>query len=176
MLYNNCYYTCQKEFCQAKKSVLQRSFKYFLRKLYARVCGEAAVNGQYYTRDKACRFIVDKEQKSAFELFAFAKSAHGRRCQNFARSCRGRAVVVPQKLCVLLRGEEAGRNSVDADTYLGEVHRKPLRKVGNCRLCAAVCRNFRQGRVRVHRRNIQNIASLSAYHLTGKCLRGNQRA
>ena len=66
------------------------------------VGGEAAVDGEDYAGDEACGFIVEEEEKSALKLLAFAESAHGRRGKNFAGARGGSAVIVEEKLCILL--------------------------------------------------------------------------
>ena len=56
------------------------------------------------------------------------------------------------------------------------MHRQPLGKVGHSSLGAGVGRDLGQGQVGVHAGNVQDVAALAAYHLTGKGLRGQQRA
>ena len=151
-------------------------FAIYSERLYSGISGEAAVDRQNHARDKACSLIVYKEEKSALQLLGFTESAHGSCGKYLARSRGGSTVGIEEKRGVLLGGEEAGSNSVYSDAYLGEMHGKPLGEVRYCRLGTRVRGDLGEGSICVHRGNIQNIASLSAYHLASKRLGGNKRA
>ena len=66
---------------------------------------------------------------------------------------------VPQKLFVLLGGEEARRDGVAADAAFGEVHRQPLGEVGHAGLCRAVRGDLGQRREGVHRADVEDASS-----------------
>ena len=127
-----------------------------------------------FARDKGRRLVVEKEEKSSLQLRRFAEATHGSSGEDLARSCCGGAVIVPKQFCVLLGGEEAGGNGVDADADAREVHGKPLGEVRNCRLGARICGDLGQGSIGVHRGDVENGAALSAHHLTGERLGGNE--
>lgn len=57
------------------------------------------------------------------------------------------------------RYEEAGGDCVATDTRAGKVGCQPLGKVGDARLCRAVRGDFREGRVCVHGRNVEDAAA-----------------
>ena len=56
------------------------------------------------------------------------------------------------------------------------MHCQPLCEVGNRCLGTGICRNLCQRRIRIHRRNVQDVAAVAADHLSGKCLGRDQRS
>ena len=81
---------------------------------------------------------------------------------------------VEEKGSVLIGYEKSGSNGVYTNSHLGKMHRKPLGKVGDGRLCRAVCGNLGQGTESVHGGNIQNAASFFSDHIRNKYLRGEK--
>ncbi len=145
--------------------------------LHAGIGREAAVDGNRHAGDEACGIVVEQEQHRAAELlFAVAEAAHGRSGQDLARAGRGRAVRVEEQRRVLLGGEEAGGDGVDANADLAEMHRQPLGKVGDGGFRAGIGGDLGQRRVGVHAADVQDVAALPAHHLPGKGLGGQQRA
>ena len=144
--------------------------------LHAAVGRESAVHGDADAGDETGGLVVHQEQQSAVQLFGLSEAAHGGAGQNLMGTGSGRAVLVPQQLCILLAGEETGGNGIDTDIHPGEVNCQPLGKVGYRGFRAGVSRDLGQGGIGIHGRNIDDITAAAADHVLGECLGGNQGA
>ena len=71
--------------------------------------------------------------------------------------------------------EETRRNRVTTDIAGRKMYRKPLRKVGYTCLCRAICRDFGERSICVHRRNIDDIPA-RFNHILREYLRYQKRA
>ena len=135
-------FICKKDSARPSKSdITLNPFVY----LYARVCGESTVNGKHYACDKAGCLIIEEEEKTAEKLGCLAEAVHRSSTENFLGSGGRSTVIVEEKGSVLVGYKEAGSNSVNSDTGVCKMYRKPLSEVGNASLSCAVCGDLGKG-------------------------------
>ena len=135
------------------------------------------LDGMMQTIEGNARFaaeFIEKELKCAVEVFRSTESAHRCMGNNLVASGCKRTVFIEEKRLVLKSCKETGSNGIYADSHLGEMNCKPLRKVGNCSLSAAVCRNLCKRAESIHRRNIDDAAARLLCHIFSKYLCRNK--
>ena len=111
-------------------------------KLNSAVSGKSAVNGQNAAGNKSRRAVVNKKAQSTEQLASVTKSDHRRTAKNLSRTGRGSAILVKEKMSVLICQKEAGSYRVDSYSFLGKMYRQPTGKIRDPRLSRAVCRGL----------------------------------